>query len=62
MANVVHDTEPLTRAITREVPNLRNAAVADEYKRQRAIINASIESRREETDFWESLQADEGWV
>lgn len=50
------------RTISREVPNLRNPAVATEYRRQRAIINAAAESQREELDFWESAQTHEGWV
>jgi hypothetical protein len=55
-------TEPLVRTIVREVPNLRNATVAEEYKRQRAVINAASERQREEMDFWESVQSHEGWV
>lgn len=55
-------TEPLVRTIVREVPNLRNAAVAEEYKRQRAVINSASARQREEMDFWESVQSHEGWV
>lgn len=54
--------EPLVRTITREVPNLRNPAVAEEYKRQRAIVNAAAVKRSEEIEFWESVQTHEGWV
>jgi hypothetical protein len=54
--------EPPMRTITREVPNLRNPAVAEEYKRQRAIIAAASERQREEMNFWESVQSNEGWV
>ena len=62
MATAAHSSEPLTREIIREVPNLRNASVAEDYKRQRAIINSALANRYEETDFWESVQSDEGWV
>jgi hypothetical protein len=55
-------SEPPTRTITREVPNLRNPAIADEYRRQRAIIYAASERQREEMNFWESVQSNEGWV
>ncbi|HEY5214581.1 MAG TPA: hypothetical protein VIJ38_16320 [Acidobacteriaceae bacterium] len=54
--------EPPVRTITREVQNLRNPAVAEEYRRQRAIIAAAAEHQQEETKFWESVQSDEGWV
>ena len=54
--------EPPVRTITRQVPNLRNSAVAEEYKRQRAIITAAAERQREEMQFWESVQSHEGWV
>jgi hypothetical protein len=54
--------EPPMRTITREVPNLRNPTVAEEYKRQRAIITAAAERQREEMKFWESVQSHEGWV
>jgi sucrose-6-phosphate hydrolase SacC (GH32 family) len=54
--------EPPVRTITRQVPNLRNPAVAEEYKRQRAIITAAAERQREEMQFWESVQSHEGWV
>ncbi len=53
--------EPLTRVITREVPNLRNPVVAAEYRRQRAVIFAAVENQREELAFWESVQTHEGW-
>jgi Protein of unknown function (DUF3018) len=67
MASAIHhhepqQQEPPMRTISREVPNLRNPAVAAEYRRQRAIINAAAESQREELDFWESVQTHEGWV
>jgi len=67
MATLTHDPEsaqeePLTRVISREVPNLRNPAVAEEYKRQRAIINAAAAKQRGEMEFWESVQSHEGWV
>ncbi len=55
-------SEPPTRTITREVPNLRNPSVAEEYRRQRAIINSASERQREEMNFWESAQSHEGWV
>jgi hypothetical protein len=66
MATLTHNPEsaqqePLTRFITREVPNLRNPIVAAEYRRQREIIRAAVESQREELDFWESVQTHEGW-
>lgn len=54
--------EPPVRTITREVPNLRNPTVAEDYKRQRAIIAASAAHQHEETEFWESAQSHEGWV
>ncbi len=54
--------EPPVRTITRDVPNLRNPAVAEEYKRQRAIIASAAARQREETEFWESTQSHEGWV
>jgi sucrose-6-phosphate hydrolase SacC (GH32 family) len=54
--------EPPVRTITREVPNLRNPTVAEEYKRQRVIIAAAAEHQAEETEFWESVQSHEGWV
>jgi hypothetical protein len=54
--------EPSMRTITRSVPNLRNPAVAEEYKRQRAIVFAASKLRREEMEFWESVQSHEGWV
>ena len=53
--------EPLTRTLTHEVPNLRNAEVAREYKRQRTIIHASTQTDREMA-FWEPLQSQDGWV
>ena len=62
MATAAQSSEPLTREITRQVPNLRNASVAEEYARLRAIINAALDNRHEEVAFWESVQSDEGWV
>jgi len=60
--NPVLDTkEPATRIVSRELPNLRNPIVAAEYRRQREIINAAVESQREELEFWESVQTHEGW-
>jgi hypothetical protein len=47
--------------VTRELPNLRNPIVAAEYRRQRAVIRAGVESQREELDFWEATQTHEGW-
>ena len=54
--------EPATRSVTRELPNLGNAAVAKEYQRQREIIRMAALERRDEALFWESAQTDEGWV
>jgi hypothetical protein len=54
--------EPAVRTITRVVPNLRNPAVAMEYKRQREIIHAATTRQSEEMKFWESAQSHEGWV
>jgi len=54
--------EPTVRTITRVVPNLRNPAVAEEYKRQREIINDATSRQSEEMKFWESVQSHEGWV
>jgi hypothetical protein len=66
MATATHNPEPskhepLTRMVTRELPNLRNPIVAAEYRRQRAVIRAGVESQREELDFWEATQTHEGW-
>jgi hypothetical protein len=66
MATLTHNPEsaphePTTRIVSRELPNLRNPVVAAEYRRQRAIINAGVESQREELEFWESVQTHEGW-
>jgi hypothetical protein len=66
MASLTHNSEvaeqePLTRLVTRELPNLRNPVVAAEYSRQRAIIRAAVESQRAELDFWEATQTHEGW-
>jgi hypothetical protein len=55
-------SEPTVRTITRVVPNLRNPAVAEEYKRQREIIRAATPRQSEEMNFWESAQSHEGWV
>jgi len=54
--------EPAVRTITRVVPNLRNPAVAEEYKRQREVIHAATSRQSEEMTFWESVQSHEGWV
>ena len=67
MATLTHHPEPapqepLTRTVSRELPNLRNPVVAAEYRRQRDIINAAVQSQREELEFWESIQTHEGWV
>jgi hypothetical protein len=48
--------EPTVRTITHVVPNLRNPAVAEEYKRQREIINSATSRQSEEMKFWESVQ------
>ena len=66
MATLTHNPEsaphePATRIVSRELPNLRNPAVAAEYRRQRAILTAAVESQREELEFWESIQTHEGW-
>jgi sucrose-6-phosphate hydrolase SacC (GH32 family) len=55
-------SEPPLRTITREVPNLRNPTVAEEYKRQRTIVAAASQQQHEEMQFWESAQSDEGWI
>jgi hypothetical protein len=55
-------SEPPMRTITRQVPNLRNSTVAQEYKRQRTIISDASRKQREEMEFWESAQSHEGWV
>jgi sucrose-6-phosphate hydrolase SacC (GH32 family) len=54
--------EPPLRTITREVPNLRNPTVAEEYKRQRTIVAAASQPQQEEMKFWESAHSHEGWV
>jgi hypothetical protein len=54
--------EPTVRTITRLIPNLCNAAVAEEYKRQREVINDATARQTEEMTFWESAQSHEGWV
>jgi len=54
--------EPTVRTITRVVPNLRNPAVAEEYKLQREIIHDATARQNEEMKFWESVQSHEGWV
>lgn len=54
--------EPLVRTVILEVPNLQNPKVAEEYKRQRAIINDALQSRGEEMAFWESTQSHQGWT
>lgn len=54
--------EPAVRTITREVPNLRNLTVAEDYRRQRSIITVAAEHQTQETEFWESVQSHEGWV
>ena len=46
--------EPGKRTITRELPNLRNRAIADEYRRQRTILHDAAPSQRSEMDFWEA--------
>ena len=50
------------RTISREVPNLRNPTVAEEYKRQRTIVAAASQQQQEEMQLWESAQSHEGWV
>jgi hypothetical protein len=55
-------SEPTVRTITRQVPNLRNPAVAQEYKRQREVIHDASARQSEEMNFWESAQSHEGWV
>jgi hypothetical protein len=55
-------SEPPMRTITREVPNLRNPTIAEEYKRQRVILTAAAEQQQEEMEFWESAQSHEGWI
>lgn len=54
--------EPCTRTMTRELPNLRNRAVAAEYRRQRTAIHDAIPSQRTEMEFWEAAQSVEGWL
>jgi hypothetical protein len=54
--------EPDTRTISRELPNLRNRAVAEEYRRQRAILQDAAASQRSEMEFWEAAQSSEGWL
>jgi hypothetical protein len=54
--------EPTVRTITHVVPNLRNPTVAEEYRRQREIINSATSRQSEEMNFWESAQSHEGWV
>jgi hypothetical protein len=60
--NEVMPDEPLVRTIVREVPNLRNSTVVEEYRHQRAIINAAAGNQRDEMEFWEGMQTHEGWV
>ena len=55
-------SESATRWMSREVPNMRNPQVAADYKRQRDVLDAALERQRDEMKFWESVQADEGWV
>ena len=50
MATSAHNLEDFpierpVRTVKRDVPNLRNPAVSEEYRRQRAVINASSENR-----------------
>jgi hypothetical protein len=54
--------EPTVRTITRVVPNLRNPTVAEEYKRQREIINGATSRQSEEMKLWELIQSHDGWV
>ncbi len=63
MATTPHlEAEPTVRTITRVVPNLRNPAVAEEYKRQHEVIHNATSHESEEMNFWESVQSHEGWV
>jgi hypothetical protein len=54
--------EPTVRTITHLVPNLRNHAVAEKYKRQREVIDDATARQIEEMSVWESVQSHEGWV
>jgi hypothetical protein len=56
------EAEPAVRTVTRVVPNLRNPAVAEEYKRQREVIHDAAVRQSEEMNFWESAQSHEGWI
>jgi hypothetical protein len=50
------------RPVTRWVPDTRDPVFVERYRRQRAIIADSFTpDRKVETEFWESVQTDEGW-
>jgi hypothetical protein len=49
------------RPIIRWVPNTRSPAFRGRYQRQRAVIAKAAETRNE-AEWWELLQAREGWV
>lgn len=50
------------RPVTRWVPDTSDPEFLERYRRQRAIIADSITPERKlEMEFWESVQAHEGW-
>jgi Protein of unknown function (DUF3018) len=49
------------RPITRWVPDTRSPAFRDRFQQQRGIIAKAAETLAE-AEWWERLQADEGWV
>lgn len=49
------------RPIIRWVPDTRSPEFRERYQRQRAIIAHAVETRNE-AEWWERLQAHEGWV
>jgi hypothetical protein len=49
------------RPVTRWVPDTRDPAFIERYRKQCAILAASARARAE-FDWWERLQTDDGWV